>query len=164
MIRCLTGRRSGIDCQCNLATSLFAVHYRLTIIISIIISTLLIIHTHPQNDRHYHASRVALRSAALPLRRGFATSRVDLANTLVFLEHKKGTFNPPLFRLSLLLSSLVAILMLLSLDPRLRLAMLPRRLPSKFQHFITALICLPLCELLTSFAFCSPHCSLPVNA
>ncbi|KAJ1018636.1 hypothetical protein NDA13_006327 [Ustilago tritici] len=44
--------------------------------------------------------RVALRSAntsvriALPLRRGFATSRVDLANTLVFLEHKKGIFNP----------------------------------------------------------------------
>lgn len=44
--------------------------------------------------------RVALRGAsssvrsALPLRRGFATSRVDLANTLVFLEHKKGTFNP----------------------------------------------------------------------
>ena len=38
--------------------------------------------------------RVALRTrAALPLRRGFATSRVDLANTLVFLEHKKGTFN-----------------------------------------------------------------------
>ncbi|ETS61450.1 hypothetical protein PaG_04483 [Moesziomyces aphidis] len=41
--------------------------------------------------------RVSLRTAAasaLPLRRGFATSRVDLANTLVFLEHKKGTFNP----------------------------------------------------------------------
>lgn len=41
--------------------------------------------------------RVALRSAstartALPLRRGFATCRVDLANTLVFLEHKKGNF------------------------------------------------------------------------
>lgn len=41
--------------------------------------------------------RVALRSAfsvsrTLPLRRGFATSRVDLANTLIFLEHKKGNF------------------------------------------------------------------------
>ncbi|PWZ01789.1 putative electron transfer flavo protein alpha chain precursor [Testicularia cyperi] len=40
----------------------------------------------------------ALRTAGAPTllvaRRGFATSRVDLANTLVFLEHKKGTFNP----------------------------------------------------------------------
>lgn len=43
--------------------------------------------------------RSALRGAssvraALPLRRGFATSRVDLAKTLIFLEHKKGVFNP----------------------------------------------------------------------
>ena len=36
---------------------------------------------------------MAFRAPALA-KRGFATSRVDLANTLLFLEHKKGVINP----------------------------------------------------------------------